>query len=227
MYIFSPLCTSIAFYRRLHRALQYVLWIRSPIAFILLIFKLLENQVAIILLTVIQLGLLANAFVSLVVFFYSVEDMTKSIGALAKIILLKASVVLIVAQGVYADVINNNIVCILRRQIYSHPSHDPFFFTYFLHVFLGIIVQIVTMSKDSKLTDDEVFTAQDKTYRIYYFIVLIEFCIVSIFFYYAYGSEMIPSSATIDRYTRMEKDPNQRPDISFEDFMYQSCIRGT
>merc|ERR1719197_2075429 len=113
--------------------------------------------------------------------------MTKSIGALAKIILLKASVVLIVAQG--------------------------------------IIVQIVTMSRDSKLTDDETFTAQDKTYRIYYFIVLIEFCIVSIFFYYAYGSEMMPSSATIDRYTRMEKDPNQRPDISFEDFMYQSCIR--
>ena len=45
------------------------------------------------------LAILANAFVSLILFFYSLYDNVKNINGLPKLVLLKLSVVLIVLQG--------------------------------------------------------------------------------------------------------------------------------
>lgn len=176
-----------AFYDRLHWALKYVLWLRCPLVVILIGFELVEQRAAIIILSLISVAILANAFVSLIIFFHAVYEQAKNIGGLAKLILLKASVVLIVAQG--------------------------------------LIVQGICIAGDTRLTDDEAYTSRGKTFRVYYLLVLVEFTVVSILYYYAFALEMVPSAATIDKFNRMGKDPHQRPDLTFGDFLHQACIR--
>ena len=124
----SLLINYAAFYERLHSALKYVLWVRCPLVVILIVCELLEQRIGIIIISLIGkslltstihqfnppppsslltfllftgLAILANAFVSLIVFFHAIYEPSKNIGGLAKLILLKASVVLIVAQGMF------------------------------------------------------------------------------------------------------------------------------
>ena len=87
-------------------------------------------------------------------------------------------------------------------------------------------MQGICIFGDTKLTDDEAYTARGKTFRIYYFLVLVEFTIVSVLYYYAFALEMVPSAAVVDKCKKLGDDPYKRPDISFEDFLYQACIQG-
>ena len=76
------------------------------------------------------------------------------------------------------------------------------------------------------LSDDAVYTSENKTYRVYYLIVLVEFTVLSVFYYYAYSADMTPSLKTLEKYQKTGEDPNQRPNISFGDFLYRACVRG-
>ena len=92
--------------------------------------------------------------------------------------------------------------------------------------FLGLIVLGIVESGRSTLSDDSVYTSRGKTYRVYYLIVLVEFTLLSVFYYQAYSADITASPQTLDKYHKSGEDPNQRPNISFEDFLYQICVRG-
>lgn len=160
---------------------------RCPIILILLIYELSGNKTAVVICTLIGLGLLANAFVSLVTFYHAIMTACTNIHGTTKIILLKISVVLIVLQG--------------------------------------LIVQSIALAGNTNLSDDEDFSAKGKAFRIYYFVVLLEYGVLSLIYYNAFSTEMLPSNSVIEKFNRLGKDPNAKPHINFNEYLYQVCFR--
>ena len=93
-----------------------------------------------------------------------------------------------------------------------------------LIVVQGLVVQFINMDGTSGQTDDDVFTAEHKTLRIYYFAILVEYAALSLVYVFSYTSEMQPSERAATSVKQKGKDPMMKPDMSYGTFLYQSCF---